>query len=369
MKSPILYVNDASEVGGGERNLMLWMQALEQSPWRPIVTCPREGTFSEVLRQANIPVEWVSFPDMRKIKDCARGIRAWWKLNQVVRREGVVMIHANSPPWFPIGYWVAKWNRIPSVVSVQSRLEDRRVRQYLLPQADLLLTVSDSLRALVEKAGVSVGKTKTIYSSVDTNRFTPREDGSLVRGQLGISSQDLVLGCVANVAYYKGHDLLLRAFSKIVEKVPHAHCLIVGRDDSEFAGTMKGLARDLGLSERVHFVGFHDDARPYFEAIDVVVLPSRVEGAPVALLEAMAMEKPLIASAVDGTPEIVKDGVTGILIPMGNWEKLVQAVLALLSDPERRQEMGKAGRQWVTRFSSHIAHETLLDGYRRLLSC
>lgn len=369
MSFPILYVNDAVEVGGGERNLICWIQGLKNSPWEPIVTCPREGTFSEVIRDAGIPIEWISLPDMRKLKDVPRGVLAWWQLNEVVRKNKVRIIHANSPPWFPIGHFVAKWNGIASAVSVQSRLEDRRVRQFFLTHADLLFTVSDSLRVLVENAGVPKGKTKTIYSSVDMTWFNPRGNGLDIRTKFGIGSADFVVGCVANIAYYKGHDILIQAFAKILDKIPNVHCLFVGRDDSDFAQRMKALVHGLGLTRYVHFVGFHSDARPYFEAIDLIVLPSRVEGAPVALLEAMSMERALIASSVDGTPEIVKDGETGVLIPPENHEKVVEAVIALYDSPERREKMGKSGRKWVAKFSSQTAHKTLLNGYSKFLPC
>ena len=367
MGKTILYLNDAAEIGGGERNLMAWIGGLKDSPWRPIVTCPREGSFSKALQKSNIQVEWVKLPDWRKSKDWGTGVKAWFKINQLVQREQVVLIHANSPPWLPIGCLVSKWNRIPCAVSVQSRLEPRRVKQFLLHHANVIFTVADCLRVFIEDSGVEKGKTKTIYSTVDTEWFLPYHVHKSIRDQFGISEEDFVIGCIANIAHYKGHDILLQAFAKIVEDIPMAHCLLVGKDDSEFATSIKALARKLGLNEKIHFAGFQNDTRPFYQAIDVMVLPSRVEGAPVALLEAMAMEKPLIASSVDGTPEIVQDGVTGILVPPEASEKVVEAILELFRNPKKSKAMGKAGRSWVNRFNSSVSQETLIGGYREVL--
>lgn len=365
---PILYLNDAVAIGGGERNLLAMLETLDHSKWKPIVTCPHEGPFPSLLRTMGIQVEWVRLPDCRKLKQVFRGAVAWLRLNQIVRRERVAIIHANSPSWFPLGCIVAKQYRIPSVVSIQARLQPRRVRQFLLHRADLVFTVADSLRLLAEDAGVPPGRTTTIYSTVDTERFVPCLDTRGIRGQFGIGKGDVVIGCVANVAHYKGHDILIQAFCKINQMISRTHLLLVGKHDSEYGIAMQRLVQDLRLSGRVHFAGFQDDVRPYFGAIDIMVLPSRLEGAPVAILEAMAMAKPLVASAVDGTPEIVQDGITGVLIPPEDPDAVVAAVADLINDPQRLQIMGEAGRRRAELFSVRRAGKILVEGYESLLA-
>lgn len=368
MARPILYLNNAVAIGGGERNLLALLQILDKAKWRPIVTCPHDGAFPSELKAMGIQVEWVKLPDCRKLKDVFRGVLAWFQLDQIVRRERVAMIHANSPPWFPVGCLVAKKHRIPSVVSIQGRLAPRRVRQFLLHRADLLFTVADSLRLFVEGAGVPAGRTRTIYSTVDTDRYVPCPDTGEIRRRFGIATGDPIIGCVANVAHYKGHDILIQAFAKLSQIIPTGHLLLVGRDNSEYGTAMKRLVQELGLSNRIHFTGFQPDVRPYFGAIDIVVLPSREEGAPVALLEAMAMAKPLIASAVDGTPEIIEDGITGILVPSEDSDAVVTAVTNLIKDPGSLRSMGEAGRRRAKLYSIRRAGEILLQGYESLFS-
>ena len=368
MARPVLYLNNAVVVGGGERNLLALLQILDKTKWRPIVTCPHDGVFASELKAMGIQVEWLKLPDCRKLKDIFRGALAWLQLDQIVRRERITIIHANSPPWFPVGCLVAKRHRIPAVVSIQGRLAPRRVRQFLLHRADLLFTVADSLRLFVEGAGVPPGRTRTIYSTVDTDWYVPCADTSDIRRQFGIAPDDPLIGCVANVAHYKGHDILIQAFSRLNQIIPTAHLLLVGRDNSEYGTAMKKMAQELGLGNRIHFTGFQPDVRPFFGAMDIVALPSREEGAPVALLEAMAMAKPLVASAVDGTPEIVEDRVTGILVPPEDPDAVVAAVTSLISNPNTLRSMGEAGRRRANLYSIRRAEEILLQGYESLFS-
>ena len=364
----VLYVNDAVAIGGGERNLLSWIHALGGSDWTPLVTCPTDGAFPALLRECGIPVEFVKLPEWRKLKDVPRGLLAWLSLNRIVKRHGVALIHANSPPWFPVACLVARHQGLPCAVSVQSRLRPRRVKQFLLHRSDVILTVSASLRTLMEESGVPRGRTRTIYSTVDTEHFSPIAKSGDVRHRFGIPDEAPLIGCVANVAHYKGQDILLEAFPTILKEMPDTHCLFVGRDTEEFAVRLKVAVQRMGLGERVHFAGFHADVRHWVGAVDLVVLPSRVEGMPVALLEAMAMAKPLIASAVDGTPEIIEDGETGLLVPPENADAVMAAVVSLLQDPARRQAFGEAGRRKAENFSVGRARDTLLQAYEEAVA-
>src|SRR5207247_1379395 len=172
-------------------------------------------------------------------------------------------------------------------------------------------------------------------------------DGSRVREQLGIPNGAPVLGCLANVLEIKGHDILLDAFANIVKVHSTVHLLLVGRDTSSYGAEMHALADRLGVAERTHFVGFQADVRPYIAAMNLVVLPSRSEGLPVALLECMAMAKPVVASAVGGIPEIVVDGVTGKLIQPEDTLALNSAMIELLSHPKLLREYGQKGMERV----------------------
>src|SRR5207245_1504124 len=190
-------------------------------------------------------------------------------------------------------------------------LERRRVRQYYLHWADRVVAVTRSAAAVLVENGVPKQRVWTIPSGIDVDLFTPKMNGRHIRAKFGIPSDALVIGCVANVLLIKGYDVLIEAVAKVMKSSSSVHCLIVGHNDSAYGTEVKNLAGRLHLIERTHFAGFQPDVRPYLAAMNLVVLPSRSEALGLALLEAMAMGKAVVASAVGGIPEIVAAGVTG----------------------------------------------------------
>ena len=218
------------------------------------------------------------------------------------------------------------------------------------------------------KNGVRPDRVRRIYTGVDINRLSPEYDGSRVRAQLRIPNGAPVLGCLANVLEIKGQDILLDAFANVVKVHPTAHLLLVGRDTSSYGAEMRALANRLGVAERTHFVGFQADVRQYIAAMNLVVLPSRSEALGLALLEAMAMGKAVVASAVGGIPEIVADGVTGKLVPPEDPAALSGAIIELLSHPERLIESGRQGRKRIhSAFTIEAETQALESIYRSLI--
>ncbi|OLE31207.1 MAG: hypothetical protein AUI36_29800 [Cyanobacteria bacterium 13_1_40CM_2_61_4] len=208
----------------------------------------------------------------------------------------------------------------------------------------------------------------TIPSGIDVDLFTPEMNGRHIRAQFGIPSDALVIGCVANVLPVKGYDVLIAAMAKVMKSSPSVHWLIVGRDDSTYGTEIRNLAGRLHLVEWTHFAGFQPDVRPYLAAMNLVVLPSRSEALGLALLEAMAMGKAVVASAVGGIPEIVADGITGKLVPPEDPAVLSGAIIELLSHPERLIEGGRQGRNRIhSGFTVEVETQALESIYRFLL--
>src|SRR5438094_9732319 len=131
---------------------------------------------------------------------------------------------------------------------------------------------------------------------------------------------------------------------------PHAHNVIVGTGGTEYESRFGPWTRKLGLGRHVHFAGFHDSVYPFLAAMDVYVHPALMEGFGIAVLEAMAMRKPVVATTTGGLPEIVQDGQTGILVPPGEPNALAQAIVSLLQDSTRGVAMGRSGRSRVEAF-------------------
>jgi len=347
MARTILYLQGINEIGGAERALLSVLERLDRAYWHPAVACPATGPLVTELKSLGVPTYPMIFPAWRKLTHVLWRVPAWLKLARLIQAIRPALVHVNDLYWAPQALLATRRRNIPVVVTVRQNLKLARVRQYRLDQAGFVVTVSDTARDVLIKTGVPTERVRTIYTGVDLDRLSPEFDGSPVRKQLGILTETPVVGCLANVLEIKGHDILLQAFANIVKVHSTVHLLLVGRDTSSYGAEMHALADRLGVAERTHFVGFQADVRPYIAAMNLVVLPSRSEGLPVALLECMAMAKPVVASAVGGIPEIVVDGVTGKLIQPEDTLALNSAMIELLSHPKLLREYGQKGMERV----------------------
>lgn len=199
-------------------------------------------------------------------------------------------------------------------------------------------------------------------------RSAPTDDDpvELLRREVGIGVDVPLVGFFGRLVPQKGVEDLAPMIAGIAEEVPDVELLVVG-DGSEM-GELRHAVASLGAGSRVHFLGWRRDARRLMGAVDVVVIPSRWEAFGLVGVEAMAAGKPVAAYAVEGIPEVVVDGETGVLVLPGDVDRLSEVVAGLLSSPAQRTRMGAAG---VVRFQNRFDHTAMADAtadlYRRLL--
>jgi glycosyltransferase involved in cell wall biosynthesis len=218
-----------------------------------------------------------------------------------------------------------------------------------------IVAVSDATRASLERQGYPEGKLHTIHNGIEEP--PPAEPVEL-------APRPTILQ-VARLAAVKGQHTLLRALVSL-----DAHAVLVGRDlehGGAYERELRDAAASLGVADRVFFAGARDDIPALLAGCDVFCLPSSMEGLPIVVLEAMAASRPVVASAVGGTPELVADGVTGLLVPPEDPVALAAALGSLLADPERARLLGAAGRDRVRReFSLQRSTARVLDLYTRV---
>ncbi|UCF32955.1 MAG: glycosyltransferase [Phycisphaerales bacterium] len=209
--------------------------------------------------------------------------------------------------------------------------------------------------------GLLEGRIRVVHNGVDTERFRP-VDTTSIREELGIGMDDHVVGMVAMFKRQKNHGVFFRAAKDILCRFPNTWFLLAGeplRDNLQGAGDyhceMRRLVEELGVSQRCLFVGNREDMPEVYSLCDATVLPSLREGTPNVLLESMACAVPVVASDVADNHYIVKDGETGFVVPPGDVAAIVDRVCAILEDPQRREELGRAGRAWVSREFSTTA--------------
>jgi glycosyltransferase involved in cell wall biosynthesis len=207
-----------------------------------------------------------------------------------------------------------------------------------------IIAVSAAARDfLVQAKGIPPDKVVVVPNGRDLSRFQPGRGGASVRSELGLRPDQPVLGIVGRLEPQKGHAVALRALRRVVDARPDVTLVIAG--DGSLRDSLQRLTEELGLGRHVLFVGYRSDVPSVLDAVDVLVLPSFYEGMPLTAIEAMAMARPVVATRVDGTGEVVEDGITGRLVPVGDTEALGDAVLSLLMHPELAKSYGSAGRQ------------------------
>jgi glycosyltransferase involved in cell wall biosynthesis len=205
-----------------------------------------------------------------------------------------------------------------------------------------------------------------VRNGIDVDRLSiSPEDGVRARRELGIPLMSPVVGTVAVFRAQKRLDLWLEAASRLA-RTTEAHFLLVG--DGPMLARIQAQAQALDLGSRIHLPGLQEDVRPYLAAMDVYLMSSEFEGLPLALLEALAVGLPVVATAVGGIPEVLPDQESGILVPFGNPEALARAVSRLLEEPELRSKMGQRARQRVAEeFGIERMARELEEVYDRVL--
>jgi glycosyltransferase involved in cell wall biosynthesis len=186
-----------------------------------------------------------------------------------------------------------------------------------------------------------------------------------VRDELGISPEAPLAGTVGSLTPKKSHETLLRAARVARQRLPDLRVAVVGQ--GPLAGALRRRAAELAVEDAVTLVGYREDAARVASAFDLFVLSSRHEGLPVALLEAMAAGRPVVATRVGGVPEVVRDGSEGILVPPGDPEALAAAMVTVLADADLRARLGEAARRRAADFDIRRTVRRHEEVYARLL--
>jgi glycosyltransferase involved in cell wall biosynthesis len=241
-------------------------------------------------------------------------------------------------------------HRRPYVVSTvhSSRVrseEDREMLRVLTPHMDQLIAVSRAIEAKLESEGRTTAPIRRIYNGVDLSRYENQEPSCTLPEEYGMEPGSQIVGVVARLEPEKGHPTLLEAWPTVLRSCPDVYLLIVGEGSRRDA--LEALARDLRIAHRVVFTGRRDDVPAVTAALDVAVLPSYREAQGLSILEALALSRPVVASNVGGIPEVITDGVTGLLVPPHDPDALAAAIIRLLRDHPFADTLGRAGHDMV----------------------
>ena len=294
-----------------------------------------------------------------------------WKL---VRRERVQVMHLHGYGATTIGRIIGLLSGVPTVIHQHDT--DARFPWYV-GLLDSLLSVTteraiavseDARRFCARKRKVAIRRVVVLPNAVPLARYhasTSPANFSYQRKALGLPVNGTIVGTVSRFREEKGIQYLIEAFARIQPFYRNASLVIVG--DGPLRANLERLADTLGIRHSVYFLGFREDVPGLLQSFDVFVLPSITEGSPLALLEAMATGKPVIASGVGGIKEVLEDGVNGRLVPAKDPSALAEALMDLLSDPKQAVRLGEAAQEASSEFGVEGYVERLERMYRMLL--
>jgi phosphatidylinositol alpha-mannosyltransferase len=368
----VLHLLNGEFFSGVEQVVVTLHRYHDRSCVEPKVVCLFDGALTRMAAALGVAVDVMP---MRGRFD----LRAAWRVARYVRRNAVSIIHAHTLRANLVASLAGRLARVPVAVTIHSpaRRETTRalknrvngtLERLLVPLTTAYVTVSDSLRQDLERHGVPAARIAVVRNGIDTAVYE-RGDRAWLRAELGAGERQALVGTVALLRPRKGIEVLLQSVPLVVDSVPEALFVIVGEaEDPGYADKLVAVCHDLGIADRVRFLGFRTDIPDVLAALDAFLLPSLFgEGLPMVVLEAMAAGRPVVATPVEGITEVVTDGVTGVLVPCGDAEALARAVVDLLEDTQRRDRIARSGQQLVREcFSGTAMARQVEQVYRNL---
>jgi glycosyltransferase involved in cell wall biosynthesis len=346
----VLYFTSSLVRGGAEEHMLTLLRGLDRARFRLHLVCP--PVLAEKLHP-DLPTDVELLPlFLRKPRQLATAIRFGHILRE--RRVDVLHSHLFYSSLFasPIG-WVC---RVPVILETPHLSERWRrgwfksrfvVDRFAGRFVDYYIAVSEAnARYLAEEKGLPRKKIIVIRNGCDLGRFDPsHRPPAGLKASLGFQADDPVLVVAARLEPQKGHRVLLQALQGVLREFPQTRLVCLG--EGCLRDELESQMCSLGLKDSVRFLGYQSSVVDWLVLSDFTVLPSRWEGLPLTALESLAAGRPVVATAVDGTPEVVIDGKTGLTVPPNDSERLAGAICRLLREPGLRERMGEAGRKWV----------------------
>jgi glycosyltransferase involved in cell wall biosynthesis len=346
-------------VGGGEQSWFYLVTKIDRTRFAPIVIYSKRNRFIDQLAKGQVPV--VRLPLSPKITGLYRDqakfdplsliiysfylAQGVWTLTRLLYKNQIHILHAHDNLSKIIGIPASKLLRIKIITNCNDQLGDAAIDRVLLflqrKFMDKVFCVTNYIGLRFRKDGVLPPNVAIVYSAIE-----PKHWDISVATKPESGSQHIKIGIVAVFDRVKGHQYLFEAVKCLAERGERDFsCLVIG--DGREKERIHELVAQLGLDELVDLRGYVSDLIGAFRELDILVIPSLQESFGMVAVEAMAMGIPVVASRVGGLPEVIQDGVTGVLVPPANPRKLADAIGNLMDNPEVRFQMGQSGRARV----------------------
>jgi glycosyltransferase involved in cell wall biosynthesis len=353
----ILQIISSKNVGGGSQEHTRLLSCGLKSKGHAVTMICRHGSLVDAYRREaleTIPVE---------LRDRVKAARF---LVRLIKERKFDVVHTHNRDGDIAGLIAGRTASVSAVVSTvhayinRDKFGNRKMNVPLwfynkilkfLPHR--IIVLSQGLKKhILEELKVNPEKISCIMNSVDLTKLKFSKESEEIKKELNISANTKIIGCVGKMIFLKGYQYLVDSAKEILQQFPDVKFILVG--DGNQRKVLEQKVKEYGIQKNFIFLGEREDTIKILKAFDIFVHPSLSEGLPRVVMEAQGLKIPVIATSIGGTPEVVKDGKTGILIPPKNSTALSKAMISLLKDDKKREQMGEIGRETIEEKFSHI---------------
>lgn len=337
-----LHIDTARTWRGGQNQVLLTVNGLRAMGHRAALVAHPDG---ELLRRAAEGLDLIPIAPRTEMD-----LTAGWRLSRVVRRLNPDIIHAHDAHGvalaalaLSLGSASAKRGRAPAVVvsrRVDFHLRGNSFSRWKHRQVDCFIAASEAIRRMLVADGVPADRTITVHEGIDVDRVIAAP-AVKVHEAFWLPRHAPVVGNVAALVPHKGQRHLIEAAHLVVQEIPDARFVILG--EGELREQLERHVREHHLEKHVLLPGFRTDVLGCMKGFDLFAMSSVTEGLGTSLLDAMACSRAIVATRAGGIPEVVEDGVTGVLVPSRDHTEMARAIVRLLKDEPLRRRMGEAG--------------------------
>ncbi len=367
-KKTVLYLNHSAQMSGAEASLHALLKGLRQmdAPFDPFIALPGDGPFATELREENWNVSFAPLRRLQRPRGIIDGMASLLHVLQtaphicrLVDKSGARLIHSNSTTAHLVGGVAAERTNRPTIWHCRDLISLDRIAPQLASKATRVVAISGCVASQLEKDGVPHEKITVIYNGLDPEQWRPNLQSRL-RETLGVSADTFIFGIVGQLVPWKNHADFIEAAAKVVQQegMENVRFVSIGGDlfgeHSDYISDLRKLVKQHDLIERFNFIPRQSDAVDAISALDCLVHPASDEPFGRVLMEAMALEIPVIAINENGPLEIVTHGHDGLLVRPHAPDELAEQMTRVCRDAQLRKHLSENGRATVQE-KFHIA--------------
>lgn len=361
----ILHINTEKTWRGGEQQTLYLLQGLKDQNITSHLLCQPDSPIAH--RAKNEGIELIALPMHGEVD-----LAASYRLRNLIKKNNYNIIHSHTSHAHTLVYFASLGMRAKRLVT--RRVDFSIFRHSFLHlsgikyryMADFYIAISHKIKDVLVEDGISDERIFVVHSGINPYRFDTVQKDHLI-SEFNIQAHQKVVINVAHLAGHKGQKYLVRAIPFVLEKLPFVRFFIIGA--GELMDELQALADSLGLKQELIFAGFRQDVGAFYQLADLFVMSSVQEGLGTAVLDALAMGKPVVATQSGGIPEIITDGQTGRLVPPANPEALAEGIIEMLTHNERAQRLANRGQEMVRqKFSVEAMVARNIEVYQTILN-